>query len=524
MMRKSKILAFFIVIFVLLAFLTGCFGSGSSSRHIEITVQVFNRGTDGGKSDPTNNNWTKWIQEKMLRDENIRIRFIPIPRWEETLTMNNLMAAGTPPDVCFSYSAGLVSNFRDLGGLLDLSPYIDTHLKDLKEFLGTDKALPERDLIRRNEDPVTGSIYSIPARRVHTAHRTMTIRKDWLDKLGLPLPKTTEEFYQALRAFKEHDPGGVGRSRVIPFSINADVYWMAYNVLFTFIDPNLSRRDRWVNTIEERWLLLPGFKNGMRFLNQMYQEGLIDRDFALYKGIEASNPIRAGLVGAFNGEWDTLYREDDAILSDLQKNVPGAELVPFDGLTNSNGVPVKGAYDSAGINFFIPASCKNPEAALRYVNWLAKYENYHFLQVGKEGINHDMVDGVPKIKVAEGLWIQNSPMNLDYTIHVNGLELGDQELNVRALASGYPWPYEMIRNAYMISTNNAFPAPVVPVTLSAAGPVSQVLIDKHNALLAELVVCNPRDFDRIWDAGIANWMTAGARAIRDERAAKYVEF
>jgi len=521
-MKENRVLAFFIIVLVLLAFMASC-GNASSGRN-EITVQVFNRGTDGGKSDPTNNNWTKWIQEKLLQDENIKVKFIPIPRWEETLTMNNLMAAGTPPDVCVSYSAGLISNFRDLGGLMDLAPYIDTHLKDLKEFLGPDKALPGRDLIRRNEDPVTGKIYSIPSRRVHTAYRTMTIRKDWLDKLGMSIPKTTEEYYLALRAFKEKDPGGVGRNRVIPLGINQDVFWMAYNILYTFIDPNLSRKERWINTVEERWLLLPGFKNGMRFLNQLYNEGLLDRDFALYRGIEASNPIRAGLVGSFNGEWDTLYREDDAILSDLQKNVPGAVLVPFDGLTNSNGVPSKGAYDSAGINFFIPASCKNYDAALRYVNWLSKYENYHFLQVGIEGTNHDMVDGIPKIKVAEGLWIQNSPMNLDYTISVNGLELGDQELNIRALASGYPWPFETIRNAYMISTNNSSPEPVVPVSLSAAGPVSQVLIDKHNALLAELVVCSPRDFDRMWDAGIAGWMTAGARAVRDERAAKYIEF
>jgi putative aldouronate transport system substrate-binding protein len=510
-----------LAIFAALVLPVSCTKSGGAGdgRTAKITVEVFNRGTDGGKSDPTNNNWTAWIQEKLLKDENIKVQYISIPRWDETTAMNNLMAAGTPPDVCVSYSPGLIGNFRDLGGLLDLSPYIDTTLKDLKAFLGPDMALPGRDLIRRNEDPVTGKIYSIPSRRMVTAQRGMFIRKDWLDKLSLPVPSTTEEYYRALKAFKEQDPGG--KNRVIPLGIGSDVFYGTYNICYSFIDPNISMRDRWVNTIEERWLLLPGYKEGMRFINKLYQEGLIDRDFAVYKGEEANDVIKSGVVGSFCGEWDTPYRESESLLSDLQKNIPGAELIPFDAMTCADGVTRKTAYDSVGINFFIPASCKNPDAALRYVNWLARYENYHFLQVGPEGVTHDMVNGVPKIRAAAGKWVQNSPQNLDYTIHLNGLDLGDPELNIRALASAYPWPFETIQNAYTIAMTNAAPGPVIPVQLSAAGPVSQTLIDKHSALLAELMICRPQDFDRIWDAGVADWLSSGAQTVLDERAATY---
>ena len=522
-MNRRKTLAMTGIVLGLAVLLTACGKSGDSSGAAEITVQVFDRGTDGGKSDPTNNNWTKWIQEKVLEDENIKVKFIPIPRWEEVRAMNNLMAAGTPPDVCVSYSGGLISNFRDLGGLLDLSPYIDTTLKDLKEFLGPDKALPGRDMIRRNEDAVTKEIYSVPSRRVVTAQRQMFIRKDWLDKLGLPLPRTTAEYHEALRAFKNSDPGGHGTNRVIPLSMGVDIYWGVFNILYAFVDPNLSVRERWINTVEDRPLLLPGFKEGMRFVNQLYQEGLIDRDFALYRGTDTNNIIKSGVVGSFCGEWDIIYRESDSLLTDLQKNIPGAEFVPFDGITDVNGVTRKSAYDSAGVQFFVPASCKNPEAALRYVNWLAKHENYHFLQIGPEGITHDMVDGIPKIKVAPGLWVQNSPQNIDYTINVNGLELGDPDLNIRALASGYPWPFEKLQNAYNIAMTNAAPGPVIPVRLSAGGPVSQTLLDKHNSFLAELMICRPRDFDRIWDAGVADWMASGASLVLEERAEKYVD-
>lgn len=501
-------------------------GSTDRSKPVSITVEIFDRGTDGGKSDPTNNNWTNWIKEKVLKDENIEVTFVRISRWDENTALNNLMAAGNPPDVCLSYSAELIANYRDLGGLFDMSPYVDTLLVDLKAFLGSDQALPGRDFIKRNADPQSGAIYSIPARRMNTAMLNLFIRKDWLDKLNppRPLPQTTEEFYEALKAFKEQDPGGVGKNNVIPFSMTTDVRWTGGIILNAFIDPKVSPKDRWINTVIDRYLLLPGYKEGFRFMNKLYNEGLIDRNFPLYKAEEAmNNLIKSGFIGAICHNWDQIYRESVAILSDLQKNVPGAELVPIDPIQSSDGITHKMAYDPAGVNFFIPASCKNPEAALRYINWLSRFENYHFLQVGPEGIIHDMVDGIPKIKSATGLWIQNSAQNIDYTFIMNGLDLGTTEMNIRALANAYPWPEAVIANAYTIAMTNAKPGPVVPVSLSAAGPVTQTLTDKGNTIFSESVTTSVNNFDLVWDAGIKDWLDSGAKAVVDERAAKYIE-
>jgi putative aldouronate transport system substrate-binding protein len=498
--------------------------SSSDSKSVAITIEVFDRGTDGGKSDPSNNEWTKWIKEKVKKDENIDVTFVRVPRWEEVTSLNNMMAAGNPPDVCLSYSSELVAQYRDLGGLTDIAPYIDTHLPDLKKFLGEDKALPGREFIRRNQDPETGAVYAIPARRINVAMRNLFIRKDWVEKVGLSLPNTTEEFYTVLKAFKEQDPGGVGKQNVIPFSMGNDVFWGLHYIMYAFIDPALSAKDRWINTVIERHTLLPGYKEGVRFANKLYNEGLIDRNFPLYKSTEEqTNIIKAGYVGSFSDVWDMIYRESNAILTDLQKNVPGSDLCAVDTITSSDGIRHKNSYDAAGVNFFIPKTCKNPAAALRYINWLSRYENYHFIQVGPEGVVHDIVDGAPKIKTASGLWIQNSPQNIDYTIHINGLELGDPELNIRSLANGYPWPPDRIEEAYTISLDNAVPDPVIPVSLSAAGAVMQTLIDKNTVLLTNAVTCSPGDFDRVWEEGVKDWLDSGAQSVVDERRNKYYE-
>ncbi|MDR2808531.1 MAG: extracellular solute-binding protein [Spirochaetaceae bacterium] len=498
-------------------------GANAGAKPVEITVEVFDRGTDGGKTDPANNEWTKWIQEKVLKDENIIVKFKKVPRWEEVEALNAMVAAGDLPDVCLSYSSELIANYRDLGGLFDMAPHVDTTLKDLKAFLGPDTALPGRDLIRRNENPQTKQIFSIPARRTNVAMRNMFIRKDWLDKLGMPLPTTTEEFYAALKAFKEQDPGNVGRDRVVPFIMTNNAFWGLQTIAYAFIDPNISRKERWTHIVVDRYLLVPGYKEGIRFANRMFNEGLIDPDFPLHKEDDVYNAIKSGVVGAYSDNWDMIYRESQAILSDLQKNVPDAEMVPVDCLTGAASYSHKSAYDPAGVNFFVPVTSKNPEAALRYVNWLARFENYNFLQIGPEGVTHEVVDGVPKIKTVTGPWIQNSPQNIDYTYHINGLDLNDEAKNARALASGYPWPAEIIENSYNIAMNNAAPDPVVPVPLSAAGPVMQTLTDRSNVILTQAVTSSPANFEQVWERGIQEWLSSGAQAVVDERIEKYFE-
>jgi putative aldouronate transport system substrate-binding protein len=527
MMKKEAYMRVFTALVCVAAAALLFAGCGKSKddgkKPVEITVEVFDRGTDGGKSDPTKNNWTDWIQKKVLEDEGIKVTFVRVPRADENTALNNLMAANTAPDVCATYSGELVTMYSELGGLFDMSPYIDTTLKDLKAFLGPDEALPGRDLITRNRNNETGKIYSIPARRMNTARLNLFIRKDWLDKLGLPLPTTPEEYYQALLAFKEQDPGNVGKDKVVPFSMTFDTRWTAGTILESFIDPGLSLRDRWVYTVIDRYFFIPGYKEGVRFLNRMYNADLVDRDFPLYKSDdEMFNLVKTGVVGSLCHNWDHVYRESVGALSDLQKNVPGAELVPVDCMTSSDGLTRKISYDAAGVNIFIPISAKNPEAAMRYLNWLARFENYNFLQIGQEGIAHDMVSGVPKLKIASGLWIQNSAQNIDYTLMMNGLDLGDPELTAKALANGYPWPAETIANAYKIAMTNAKPGPVVPVSLTAAGAVMQTLIDKSNNLAAAGITAKPGDFDRVWEAGVADLLGSGAQSVIDERAAKFI--
>jgi putative aldouronate transport system substrate-binding protein len=518
------------VILVMAVCATVFFAASCSKKTVsnnKVVVEVFDRGTDGGKTTPTDNQWTKWIKEKALKDEGLEIEFVAVNRWDETTALTNLMAAGTPPDVCVTYSTGNITSWADQGGIFDVAPFINTTLKDLNSFLGPDSGLPGRQMIERQRDNKSGAIYSIPALRMNVARLNTFIRKDWLDKLGLPLPKTTQEYYDALVAFKEKDPGGVGRDKVIPFTLSGiRVDWDAGNLLDSFIDPTMDTKDRWINSVVERNFLLPGYKEGLRFLNKMYNANLVDRDFPLYKdGSTMYNLLKSGVVGSFIQNWDQIYREADAILTDLQKNVPGAELVPVDCFTSADGITHKTIYDAAGVFYFIPKQSKNTDGAMRYLNWLAKYENYHYLQVGPEGIVHTLQNGIPKINPSAGDgWIQNSAQNIDYTVMMNGLFLGSDEENIRGIAAGYPWPANVMANAYNIAMTNGRPAIVISPSspLSAEGPLMQTLTDKGVEIYASTIRANPAQFDTVYDTAIRDWLASGAQTIIDERREKYV--
>ena len=97
-------------------------GKFTTTRHI--TVEVYDRGNDGG-SDPTNNMYTEYIKKGMLEDHNVEVEFVKVPRWTETEEINNLLAGQTAPDVCLTYSYPTILTYADMGGVQDLSALIE---------------------------------------------------------------------------------------------------------------------------------------------------------------------------------------------------------------------------------------------------------------------------------------------------------------------------------------------------------------------------------------------------------------
>ncbi|MCL2599915.1 MAG: hypothetical protein FWD88_01855, partial [Treponema sp.] len=236
--------------------------------------------------------------------------------------------------------------------------------------------------------------------------------------------------------------------------------------------------------------------------------------------------IASGIVGAFGHNWDQIFRAAEGLTTNLQQIVPEARWVAIDAFPSPvDGVTHKMSYDPAGLSIFIPRAARNPSGAMQYLNWLAQFENFNFLQIGPEGIVHEMVDGLPRINPTAGEgWIQNSPWNIDLTPLHNGIFMRTPEETMRVIALGYPFPEEDVMAAHHASMVNARPDPVIITAqpLVAAGPRGPELQTQAEVLLINAVRAAPANFDNVWNTGITNWLNAGARAIIEERTANFV--
>lgn len=502
-------------------------GKFAETRHI--TVEVYDRGNDGG-SDPTNNMYTEYIKKGMLEDHNVEVEFVKVPRWTEVDEINNLLAAGTAPDICVTYSYPTIKTYADMGGVLDLSSYVEDYKSELPNLWNW---LGETNMYW-DKDPVDGTLWAVEG-KLATSNRINTfVRQDWLDKLNMEAPTTTEEFEEMLIAFRDNADVllGADADKMIPYSVSYDVGWRAATLIESFIDPDITDKEYYINGFDDRKLTQNGTKEAVRLLNKWYNAGLMWDNFALYGSGDTTEDdnMKAGYVGAFTHNWDYPFRNGtDSINANLQRNVSeDAKFVAIDPFDDSKGTHTKYVSSTAGDRkIFFPITNDEPLACLLYLDWISEPEHIEYLQIGDEGVTHNKLEsGAIQTIAATGDAIQNSGMNIDYTITCNGLNLSSKELTDLSRAYGYAEiDPELVQEANVIAQTDAVPAKNVNVgNIEAEGGVGDTLSAKRDQVYDNAVIAAEADFDKVWDSMLADYLSAGGQAIIDERTAKWDEY
>lgn len=477
---------------------------------IVLTVEVFDRGTTG-QTPPDNNYWTQWIQKNFGDPNNITVKFITCPRADEQNRLNVWMASGQAPDISVTYDRNLIYGYYENGGLAELTEAVDTYGQNLKSFLG-------EEVLKKGQ--YFGKQFAIPAKRVHNAKFATFMRKDWLDKLNLPIPQTRDEFYNALVAFKTQNPGNV--ANVVPFSLTRDIIWICNTFLESF-RTDKSDRIRFIVKDPFMQIAAPGMKDGFRFLNKMYNEGLLSMEFPLdVDGKMSDAEFMRGEAGAISGNFDFPLRGVPGLMEGLKQTVPDAELVVVDPFKDSDGVPTKQVYDPAGIRIIVPKTSKHVNEAIQYLDWMTNKDVLTFLQCGEEGWGYELQDGLPIKKKVEGEKVFNSPDNIDYTLIVNGIDLGDTQKNIKLNSLQFTGMEELYISAYNSAITNGYIDPDVstPPT-EAEGKYSNSLREKGYELYARCLTCKPEEFDRVWEQQYQEFLKTGGQEVIDQRAAAW---
>ncbi len=241
----------------------------------KIELKVFAR-LDSNIADPATNVWTKH-QERLT---NVHIVWETVPNAAQNEKVNLLLASSNRPDIFFGVSGALSPTVQMVHGptgtFVDLKPLIDEHGYWIKKMF---EQVPYIEAAITAPD---GAIYSLPQVNecFHCYYaQKMWINRTWLDKLGLEMPTTPEEFKQVLIAFRDKDPNGNGIKDEIPLmgstnGWNARVHGFLM-CAFTYTDLGDGLAIAPDGKTVELAYTKPEFREGLKYLPDLYKEGLI---------------------------------------------------------------------------------------------------------------------------------------------------------------------------------------------------------------------------------------------------------
>ena len=237
-----------------------------------------------------------------------------------------LFASGDLPDIIFSYHPSGLMNYVEM--LRPVEGYIDNYMPNFR------KVLQKRPQLRSYLPLADGNIYNLVMGVEHAQYQTpgnLFINKKWLDALNLPVPRTTKEFYQALKAFKTQDPNGNGKADEIPISLTGNGWWVwreLYTLGGSFTFPFDSRYLK-VNS-KGKLEFVPvteaeGFQRFAEYWQKIYREGLADIETYTQSEHILAAKAKEGIIGAFTAWFDENILgnqgvEDYVLLKPLQES------------------------------------------------------------------------------------------------------------------------------------------------------------------------------------------------------------
>lgn len=240
--------------------------------------------------------------------------------YNNKLSLN--IASGSLPDIFYCNDYRTFLQLAQNGLLADLTDIYDDNISDT--IKGIDASYNGR-----NFEPVTidGRIMAIPAGNLDGQQDVLWLRKDWLDKLGLEVPKTLDDLEKVLTAFVKDDPDGNGKDDTVGLIVDATKPVAGYNHPFG-LEPIFYA----MNAYPTYWMeneqgeVYYGstdshVKDALAVLQDWYKKGLIDKQFATRIGSgETEAMFTSGQGGAYFGAVHSNY-------TDAFTNNPDIELV-----------------------------------------------------------------------------------------------------------------------------------------------------------------------------------------------------
>lgn len=370
--------------------------------------------TNSYVTDYDNNYFTKYMEDKL----GIDIEFYQLPSApDEVRTKVSLMATSNDnlPDVLIVDNALTTETILEYGSsgiFLPLNDYISDASK-----MPNYNSIPDEDrkIMEAAQTMADGNTYSLLKFEPETWNVTpnrMFINQTWLDKLGLEVPKTTDELETVLKAFHDQDPNGNGvQDEIGVYGYQSGGY--GQNITASLMNSFEFWNGGTLNgglalDKDGKTVIAPftteGWKAGLTYMNNLYKEGLLapsifTDDDTQFKATLNEETNVVGLVS-----FGSLSNYPDAATN---KNYLDMEIMePVAGPDGTCYTPYTEYIPNQ--EFFIFNGCKNVDLAIKFADEFYDKETSIISRFGEEGVDFtrdpEKLAGMNNAYVAAGLY------------------------------------------------------------------------------------------------------------------------
>jgi len=348
--------------------------------------------------------WRGAVVEKYITEDTGVTMNIIIPTGNEKEYLNVMIASNDLPDaMVLEWAAPETKRLIEAGHIHAINDLAAEYAPELMDMIAPD--------VINYHKHTDGKLYYLPSfmptkeeyeesLEKHGA-RSLFIQKRIFEGLGKPSVDTTDKLLQLLRDIKQKYPD------VKPFSIESplDVATMGLTGNLTMqyfagiFAPETYGRDTYLEDGKIKLIFEnENFIEAVRFLNQIYKEGLISVDTLMMKHDvwgETVDSAQWGVTGRFPID---IWKDHNLKIKQL-KNDEGYTYIPLEFQKYNNKEPQFAGGRGAGwVASMVTKKAKNPGRIIRFFEYGWSDAGQIANMFGREGETFDFVNGIPQYK------------------------------------------------------------------------------------------------------------------------------